>query len=877
MGADRLLEVPVLAVTLLASSGAVVLCSRATGQRVAEGPMLRLPLASLQVVADVFLAAHAFWARDILGALWTSAWSVLSAVLVASCALAGYAAHVLRRSRLPPLTPPLSAPPPSLPPSPPPSPLPSPPASSPAPPQPLHLNGPKGSAGWSLPFRLVRRAPPPLPRDASPQTPSSTSSLSQESRESAFRQATSKEAASSALGTAATWAALALSPLNAEALYLLPWRRRSYFRLPTLAMCVCVSAVALLHSGGILVVSLQLLAAANAKADDLDDEGRLAAVYLAVYVSLLLAVAGLLLRVGRLCAISARALNLSAAVIRPAKLGRFAMRREQGSQKGGARPATAAEARARATAARQEEARLLEEAAAAASMYQVCDVRDELLAAANVARETAEREEAEAVRLEELEAEQAAAAASRRASVGGRVSLRDRRSSGVVASWTTTPQGDSLSAAVAAGPLACDGMLARAKVARDGMEEARARAAAARREESRLRAEAAAAAALLQMCDVRDELLAAANLAAEAAVGEDAEATRLEILVEEYEVCADAAAGGIKRSSVRDGVLQRTREARVAAAASRAAAGRAESTAVKLEEGATSAAPGERDAALARARAAREAAGRASVEAHRLEALAAAAEASTKANVSAAAGDASDHPESSRPRAADEARATAAARTRVEVALSGGGGGSAAAQAQRQIAAETSRNPHVREAAARRVEEARQRARSEQSSEARLSQRNSGLVSAIEAQRRWLTDRLAGRPEPAAPRRDVDLEATDWMNEAVLAGRSSAVLPGISSAAQRLPADGGAATSVACADVDQARERQGRVERAREASLARVRSLSPVSSPRRLRARSSSSSNNNRSSSRSPVRSPGRSENSPVSPIRGAVANLFRI
>ena len=379
-------------------------------------------------------------------------------------------------------------------------------------------------------------------------------------------------------------------------------------------------------------------------------------------------------------------------------------------------------------------------------------MRDELLAAANVARETAEREEAEAVRLEELEAEQAAAAASRRASVGGRVSLRDRRSSGVVASWTTTPQGDSLSAAVAAGPLACDGMLARAKVARDGMEEARARAAAARREESRLRAEAAAAAALLQMCDVRDELLAAANLAAEAAVGEDAEATRLEILVEEYEVCADAAAGGIKRSSVRDGVLQRTREARVAAAASRAAAGRAESTAVKLEEGATSAAPGERDAALARARAAREAAGRASVEAHRLEALAAAAEASTKANVSAAAGDASDHPESSRPRAADEARATAAARTRVEVALSGGGGGSAAAQAQRQIAAETSRNPHVREAAARRVEEARQRARSEQSSEARLSQRNSGLVSAIEAQRRWLTDRLAGRPEPAAPR-----------------------------------------------------------------------------------------------------------------------------
>lgn len=534
-------------------------------------------------------------------------------------------------------------------------------------------------------------------------------------------------------------------------------------------------------------------------------------------------------------------------------------------------------------------------------------MRDELLAAANVARETAEREEAEAVRLEELEAEQAAAAASRRASVGGRVSLRDRRSSGVVASWTTTPQGDSLSAAVAAGPLACDGMLARAKVARDGMEEARARAAAARREESRLRAEAAAAAALLQMCDVRDELLAAANLAAEAAVGEDAEATRLEILVEEYEVCADAAAGGIKRSSVRDGVLQRTREARVAAAASRAAAGRAESTAVKLEEGATSAAPGERDAALARARAAREAAGRASVEAHRLEALAAAAEASTKANVSAAAGDASDHPESSRPRAADEARATAAARTRVEVALSGGGGGSAAAQAQRQIAAETSRNPHVREAAARRVEEARQRARSEQSSEARLSQRNSGLVSAIEAQRRWLTDRLAGRPEPAAPRcatrlrdtpprhtsetallrpyralprrcrRDVDLEATDWMNEAVLAGRSSAVLPGISSAAQRLPADGGAAASVAWADVDQARERQGRVERAREASLARVRSLSPVSSPRRLRARSSSSSNNNRSSSRSPVRSPGRSENSPVSPIRGAVANLFRI
>lgn len=278
---------------------------------------------------------------------------------------------MLRRSRLPPLTPPLSAPPPSLPPSPPPSPLPSPPASSPAPPQPLHLNGPKGSAGWSLPFRLARRAPPPLPRDASPQTPSSTSSLSQESRESAFRQATSKEAASSALGTAATWAALALSPLNAEALYLLPWRRRSYFRLPTLAMCVCVSAVALLHSGGILVVSLQLLAAANAKADDLDDEGRLAAVYLAVYVSLLLAVAGLLLRVGRLCAISARALNLSAAVIRPAKLGRFAMRREQGSQKGGARPATAAEARARATAARQEEARLLEEAAAAASMYQV--------------------------------------------------------------------------------------------------------------------------------------------------------------------------------------------------------------------------------------------------------------------------------------------------------------------------------------------------------------------------------------------------------------------------------------------------------------------------------------------------------------------------
>ena len=59
-------------------------------------------------------------------------------------------------------------------------------------------------------------------------------------------------------------------------------------------------------------------------------------------------------------------------------------------------------------------------------------MRDELLAAANVARETAEREEAEAVRLEELEAEQAAAAASRRASVGGRVSLRDRRSSGVV-------------------------------------------------------------------------------------------------------------------------------------------------------------------------------------------------------------------------------------------------------------------------------------------------------------------------------------------------------------------------------------------------------------------------------------------------------------
>ena len=117
------------------------------------------------------------------------------------------------------------------------------------------------------------------------------------------------------------------------------------------------------------------------------------------------------------------------------------------------------------------------------------------------------------------------------------------------------------------------------------------------------------------------------------------------------------------------------------------------------------------------------------------------------------------------------------------------------------------------------------------------------------------------------------------MNEAVLAGRSSAVLPGISSAAQRLPADGDAAASVACADVDQARERQGRVERAREASLARVRSLSPVSSPRRLRARSSSSSNNknNRSSSRSPVRSPGRSENSPVSQIRGAVANLFRI
>ena len=51
MGADRLLEVPVLAVTLLASSGAVVLCSRATGQRVAEGPYLRLPLASLQVLS----------------------------------------------------------------------------------------------------------------------------------------------------------------------------------------------------------------------------------------------------------------------------------------------------------------------------------------------------------------------------------------------------------------------------------------------------------------------------------------------------------------------------------------------------------------------------------------------------------------------------------------------------------------------------------------------------------------------------------------------------------------------------------------------------------------------------------------------------------
>jgi len=100
--------------------------------------------------------------------------------------------------------------------------------------------------------------------------------------------------------------ALALSPLNVEALYLLPWRRRSYLRLPTLAMCACAHAIALLHSATMLTFGVRLLAAVNARADDFD-EGRRGAIYAALYTSLPLAAAGLLLR-GRFCAISTRAL-----------------------------------------------------------------------------------------------------------------------------------------------------------------------------------------------------------------------------------------------------------------------------------------------------------------------------------------------------------------------------------------------------------------------------------------------------------------------------------------------------------------------------------------------------------------------------------------
>ena len=100
--------------------------------------------------------------------------------------------------------------------------------------------------------------------------------------------------------------ALALSPLNVEALYLLPWCCRSYLRLPTLAMCACAHAIALLHSATMLTFGVRLLAAVNARADDFD-EGRRGAIYAALYTSLPLAAAGLLLR-GRFCAISTRAL-----------------------------------------------------------------------------------------------------------------------------------------------------------------------------------------------------------------------------------------------------------------------------------------------------------------------------------------------------------------------------------------------------------------------------------------------------------------------------------------------------------------------------------------------------------------------------------------
>jgi len=87
---------------------------------------------------------------------------------------------------------------------------------------------------------------------------------------------------------------LALAPLVAELLFLLPWPCRGRIGLPTLALPCGVLAVAMLHSGGMLYAGALLAT---------DEDGAWPPV---LYFSLPLSAAGLVLRTSRLSAFCCR-------------------------------------------------------------------------------------------------------------------------------------------------------------------------------------------------------------------------------------------------------------------------------------------------------------------------------------------------------------------------------------------------------------------------------------------------------------------------------------------------------------------------------------------------------------------------------------------